>query len=123
MVAVVIAEGLLPPSPGVSLLIDAVQRLAMARDVAAVQEIVRHSARHLTGADGATFVLRDGDRRHTAGQHHRTEVNFIGPGDLLPAGRQDHPDRTADPHQQAAAHPAQVHRHVEALHGSIGFTW
>ena len=55
---------LLPPAPGVSLLIDAIQRLAMARDVIAVREIVRHAARHLTGADGATFVLRDGDRCH-----------------------------------------------------------
>lgn len=52
------------PSPAVSLLIDTIQRLALARDVAAVQDIVRRVARRLTGADGATFVLRDGDRCH-----------------------------------------------------------
>lgn len=34
----------------------------MARDVDRVAEIVRHAARELSGADGATFVLRDGDR-------------------------------------------------------------
>lgn len=38
-------------------LIDAVQRLSLARSVAEVQAIVRTSARRLTGADGATFVL------------------------------------------------------------------
>lgn len=52
------------PSSAVTLLIDAIQRLAMARDVATVQDVVRSSARRLTGADGATFVLRDGDRCH-----------------------------------------------------------
>src|SRR5262245_19561434 len=55
----------LPDLPqGVSELIDAVQRLSLARDLATVQEIVRRSARRLTGADGATFVLRDADRCH-----------------------------------------------------------
>lgn len=43
-------------------LIGVVQRLSLARNVAAVTEIVRRAARSLTGADGATFVLRDGDR-------------------------------------------------------------
>lgn len=33
----------------------------MARDVGRIAEIVRQAARGLTGADGATFVLRDGD--------------------------------------------------------------
>jgi tRNA A-37 threonylcarbamoyl transferase component Bud32 len=47
-------------------LIDVIQRLSLARDVASVQEIVRHAARNLTGADGATFVLRDGDRCYYA---------------------------------------------------------
>lgn len=41
-------------------LVRAVRDLSMARTVAAVQEIVRHAARELNGADGATFVLRDG---------------------------------------------------------------
>lgn len=40
-------------------LVEVVQRLSLARDLPAVMEIVRHAARNLTGADGATFVLRD----------------------------------------------------------------
>lgn len=42
-------------------LIRAVQELSMARDADRVAAIVRQAARGLTGADGATFVLRDGD--------------------------------------------------------------
>ncbi|MTI89469.1 MAG: response regulator [Balneolaceae bacterium] len=40
-------------------LIDAVQQLSLARDLQAVMKIVRRVARELTGADGATFVLRE----------------------------------------------------------------
>ncbi len=40
-------------------LVEVVQKLSFARDLATVQEIVRHAARSLTGADGATFVLRE----------------------------------------------------------------
>src|SRR5574341_1374766 len=43
-------------------IIGVIQELSMARDLAGIQEIVRHAARELTGADGATFVLRDGER-------------------------------------------------------------
>jgi diguanylate cyclase (GGDEF)-like protein len=43
-------------------LIRVVQELSMARDVDRVAEIVRGAARELTGADGATFVLRDGQQ-------------------------------------------------------------
>ncbi len=42
-------------------LVRAVQDLSLARTLPAVQEIVRTAARELTGADGATFVLREGD--------------------------------------------------------------
>jgi hypothetical protein len=42
-------------------LVEAIQRLSLARDLGEVQEVVRHAARVLTGADGATFILRDGD--------------------------------------------------------------
>lgn len=42
-------------------LIHTVQRLSLARDIGQVMEIVRKVARELTGADGATFVLRDGN--------------------------------------------------------------
>lgn len=38
-----------------------VQRLSMASTFEEIQEIVRTAARHLTGADGATIVLRDED--------------------------------------------------------------
>jgi hypothetical protein len=42
-------------------LVDAVQKLSFARSVADVQDVVRRAARRLTGADGATFILREGD--------------------------------------------------------------
>jgi putative nucleotidyltransferase with HDIG domain len=41
-------------------LVGVIQRLSLARSVAEIQAIVRTAARQLTGADGATFVLRDG---------------------------------------------------------------
>ena len=44
------------------ILIGVVQRLSLARSLEEIQEIVRTGARRLTGADGATFVLRDGDK-------------------------------------------------------------
>jgi signal transduction histidine kinase len=47
-------------------LVRVVQELSTARDLATVQRIVRSAARRLTGADGATFVLRDGDDCHYA---------------------------------------------------------
>lgn len=40
-------------------LVEVVQQLSLARDLPSITEIVRHAARQLTGADGATFVLRD----------------------------------------------------------------
>jgi putative nucleotidyltransferase with HDIG domain len=42
-------------------LLHAIQDLSLARSLPEVQAIVRTAARRLTGADGATFVLRDGD--------------------------------------------------------------
>jgi diguanylate cyclase (GGDEF)-like protein len=42
-------------------LVLVVQALSLARDIPTLQDIVRHAARELTGADGATFVLRDGN--------------------------------------------------------------
>jgi signal transduction histidine kinase len=38
-----------------------VQELSLARDLETVMKIVRTAARNLTGADGATFILRDGN--------------------------------------------------------------
>lgn len=42
-------------------LVAAIQRLSLARSIADIQEVVRSAARQLTGADGATFVLREGE--------------------------------------------------------------
>ncbi len=47
-------------------LVGTVQALSLARSVPEIQEIVRTAARRLTGADGATFVLRDGPRCYYA---------------------------------------------------------
>lgn len=56
-----------------SRLVTAVQELSLVRSVGAIQEIVRRAARELAGADGATFVLRDGDKCHYA------DEDAIGP--------------------------------------------
>jgi signal transduction histidine kinase len=47
---------------GMQHLVGVVQRLSMARNLDAITAIVRRAARQLTGADGATFVLRDGEK-------------------------------------------------------------
>lgn len=54
-------------------LLAAVQELSLARDVQTVQTIVRRAARALTGAHGATFVLREGDKCYYA------DEDAIGP--------------------------------------------
>ncbi len=46
---------------GMERLLPAVQELSLARDLESVQRIVRCAARELTGCDGSTFVLRDGE--------------------------------------------------------------
>ena len=43
-------------------LVSVVQRLSLARDLPAIMDIVRRAARALVHADGATFILRDGER-------------------------------------------------------------
>ncbi len=50
-------------------LVGAVQALSQARDVATITRIARDAARELTGADGATFVLRDGDQCYYADEN------------------------------------------------------
>ncbi|PWY53801.1 hybrid sensor histidine kinase/response regulator [Legionella qingyii] len=42
-------------------LVKVVQDLSQANDIQAITEIVRLAARELTGADGATFILKDGN--------------------------------------------------------------
>ncbi|MCR4378375.1 MAG: ATP-binding protein [Rhodospirillales bacterium] len=54
-------------------LVGVVQELSLAHDLPSVMEIVRFAARDLTGADGATFVLRDGNKCFYA------EENAIAP--------------------------------------------
>jgi signal transduction histidine kinase len=46
---------------GMQFLVMVVQKLSMARDLPTIMDIVRRAARALVNADGATFVLRDGD--------------------------------------------------------------
>jgi GAF domain-containing protein len=43
------------------LLVGTVQKLSLVRDIGAITDIVRKTARSLTGADGATFILKDND--------------------------------------------------------------
>ncbi len=47
-------------------ILDVIERLSFTRDLAGVMAVVRASARRLTGADGVTFVLREGDLCHYA---------------------------------------------------------
>lgn len=47
-------------------LVTVVQELSHARTLPGIINIVRHAARELTAADGATFVLRDGDKCYYA---------------------------------------------------------
>jgi len=54
-------------------LVDVIQQLSLARDLDRILEIVRQAARKLTGADGATFVFREGD------QCHYVDEEAIGP--------------------------------------------
>ncbi|BAY46050.1 multi-sensor signal transduction histidine kinase [Scytonema sp. HK-05] len=55
------------------LLVTVVQKLSLARSLDQITAIVRHAARELTGADGATFVLREGNMCYYA------EENAIQP--------------------------------------------
>ncbi len=47
---------------GMHRLVRVVQELSLVRDLEGLQRIVRSAARELTGADGATLVLRDGQQ-------------------------------------------------------------
>lgn len=64
---------MISPLPGISLsptdqasmrLVTAVQELSLARNLETIVDIVRKAARELSRADGASFVLRDGDLCH-----------------------------------------------------------
>lgn len=45
-----------------ALLVEIVKQLSLARSLDAIVDIVKTGARQLNGADGATFILRDGDQ-------------------------------------------------------------
>lgn len=60
-------------SPVVDRLVSVIQQLSLARSMETIMAIVRRAARDLTGADGATFVLREGDLCHYA------DEDAIGP--------------------------------------------
>ncbi len=60
-------------SPVVDRLVSVVQQLSLARSMETVMAIVRRAARDLSGADGATFILREGD------QCHYVDEDAIGP--------------------------------------------
>lgn len=51
-------------SSSMEFLLHVIQQLSLARNLSTVQTLVRSAARRLTGCDGATFVLRDGDYCH-----------------------------------------------------------
>lgn len=55
-----------PSAPHLARLVRAVQDLSRAQSLPDVQQVVSTAARDLAGADGATFVLRDGDHVHYA---------------------------------------------------------
>ncbi len=61
-----IRDDMKPELLNTALLVETVQKLSLAKDIQQVMLIVRTVARKLTGADGATFVLRDGDQCYYA---------------------------------------------------------
>ncbi|MET3528510.1 HWE histidine kinase domain-containing protein [Phenylobacterium koreense] len=66
MLRAVAQDGLaeLDPRGGVSMLLEMIEALSDARTVVEVAAVVRTFARRVSGADGVTFVLRDGDECH-----------------------------------------------------------
>lgn len=58
---------------GMERLVYAVQELSLARNLDTIMHVVRKAARELTGADGATFILKEGNSCFYA------EENAIGP--------------------------------------------
>lgn len=50
----------------IEMLLEVVQQLSQAKDLETIMHIVRKAARKLTGADGATFVLREGNQCYYA---------------------------------------------------------
>lgn len=68
---------------GMQRLLKVSQELSMARDVPAIMEIVCSAARKLVGADGAAFVLREGERCFHADED---AITPLFKGERLPIG-------------------------------------
>jgi signal transduction histidine kinase len=68
-----LSTGVRPAGWGLERLVAAIQELSLAKDLPSIIAIARRAAREITGADGATFVLRDGDLCHYA------DEDAIGP--------------------------------------------
>ncbi|HTU60665.1 MAG TPA: GAF domain-containing protein, partial [Polyangiales bacterium] len=58
----------------VTCLVEAAQRLCAARDLNSIIDVVRSAARRLASADGATFVLREGDQVFYAGEDSKSPL-------------------------------------------------
>jgi signal transduction histidine kinase len=89
-----------PDRSASELLIEAVQRLSLSRDMPGIVEVVRHAARAIAGSDGASVILREGDRCHYV------DEDAIGPlwkGRLFPM--QDCISGWCMLHKQAVAIP------------------
>jgi signal transduction histidine kinase len=120
-------------------LVSVVQELSLARSLEEVAGIVRHAARQLTGADGATFVLRENDKCHYVDEDaieplwkgQRFPLNFCVSGwAMLNRESVIVPDIYADPRVPAAAYrPTFVKSMVmvpirtRAPIGAIGNYW
>lgn len=119
--------------------VTAVQELSLVRSLPAIQEVVRRAAREIAGADGATFILRDGDKCHYAdedaisplwkGQRFPMEICVSG-WVMLNARPAMIPDIYADPRIPAEAYrptfvksltmvPIRAHQPI----GAIGCYW
>lgn len=61
-VAASFPEGVSPARDSLRLLTEAIDKLSSVRTVEDIADIVRTTARRLSGADGITVVVRDGDR-------------------------------------------------------------
>lgn len=66
-------EALTEHNRAMARLVTVVQELSVSQSLDAIMVVVRRAARELTGADGSTFVLRDGDQCHYA------DEDAIGP--------------------------------------------
>lgn len=67
-------------------MVAAVQELSLARTLDAVMQIVKVAARQLTGADGATFILREHDFCYYALRDASTGTHSNGVAALYMSG-------------------------------------